>query len=645
MADLHEALKKLSPTTWTSTPHDNNGELPTYLTDIFTAAELLVNSVPPPPNGNSFATAQPQFTTPNSAKSSKDVHSSSARPAPPDAAHAALQKQWGKPMKYSQKDNPLNVALYKTAGHDRHGAWFARHQVMEGISFGKFEKALKREFPETLLVQGQPGAGAKRGLSADRRVERIDADVDGVGRMEVYQLSAQMPPPVSPRDFLTLLLSTDKGLTEKSGAELDSGKKHVPRSYMVVSRPLDHPDAPPRSSFVRGQYESVELIREIPLHVSKSTADLSKDGEVDPELNPVEWIMITRSDPAGGVPRFLVDRGTPGAMLTDVTKFLDWACAYEQVPDQDEDLELQLTNSAKMTEEMYAQQTGVAAGERTAAKPTEAPTPQVQEPAPQPSEETPRETPTPAVDGAPQPAPQPTEPGMLSNVMQSVGAGATSYAPAPVASFVNRQLGTDTPSQDLSDDDTSSTSSVDSFLSAREMRRLSTAPEAPPRASTENLSMRSVTSSTSLSNRDKKSMTPYEKDLHRLTQQREKLDQKLAKKREAEEEKLKSSAQKEQSEQDKARERMEREMRKTEDRHRKEIEKLEAKRSRRAQKAEERKKKREEGDKMSLVARERDEARGQRDFLKRENELLREQVEGLQRENNALAGRGECWQE
>jgi hypothetical protein len=66
---------------------------------------------------------------------------------------------------------------------------------------------------------------------------------------------------------------------------------------------------------VRGFYESVEMIREIPL----------PDG--DAETNPVEWIMITRSDPGGGIPRFMVERNVPSSICQDAVKFLDWACA------------------------------------------------------------------------------------------------------------------------------------------------------------------------------------------------------------------------------------------------------------------------------------------------------------------------------
>src|SRR5438045_9369657 len=161
---------------------------------------------------------------------------------------------------------------------------------------------------------------------------------------------------------------------------------------MVVSKPCKHPECPPREGFIRGEYESVEFIREIPskgkIRKSSSAGDIARqnvisslsdmgkeaairnakrtstfpmelgetegkksdyhtptltptDGEKDtseggrrrgrtisfaesrgqgakgelldvphgdeedPELNPVEWIMITRSDPGGNVPRWM----------------------------------------------------------------------------------------------------------------------------------------------------------------------------------------------------------------------------------------------------------------------------------------------------------------------------------------------------
>lgn len=90
---------------------------------------------------------------------------------------------------------------------------------------------------------------------------------------------------------------------------------------MVVSIPVSHPDAPPRTGMVRGYYESIEMIREIPLPGG------------DAETNPVEWIMVTRSDPGGGIPRFMVERNVPSSIVQDAVKFLNWACAKPENED------------------------------------------------------------------------------------------------------------------------------------------------------------------------------------------------------------------------------------------------------------------------------------------------------------------------
>ena len=44
-----------------------------------------------------------------------------------------------------------------------------------------------------------------------------------------------------------------------------SEDKEIPRHFMVVSKPCIHPDCPERDGFIRGQYQSVEFIREIPI--------------------------------------------------------------------------------------------------------------------------------------------------------------------------------------------------------------------------------------------------------------------------------------------------------------------------------------------------------------------------------------------
>jgi hypothetical protein len=152
---------------------------------------------------------------------------------------------------------------------------------------------------------------------------------------------------------------------------------------MIVSKPCIHPECPPRQGYIRGQYESVEIIREIPsdkptVKRTRSSIDLgndptgerqalaedmgreailraarkaaeNKDGRVrgtsvdsaparedpaqaaesalddDEEFSAaVEWLMVTRSDPGGSVPRFMIEKGTPGGIVTDAAKFVKW---------------------------------------------------------------------------------------------------------------------------------------------------------------------------------------------------------------------------------------------------------------------------------------------------------------------------------
>jgi len=66
-----------------------------------------------------------------------------------------------------------------------------------------------------------------------------------------------------------MLLTSDNALESHDGEE-------VPRHFMVVSKPCKHPDAAPRDGFIRGQYESVEFIREIPSKKPKKSASTTQ---------------------------------------------------------------------------------------------------------------------------------------------------------------------------------------------------------------------------------------------------------------------------------------------------------------------------------------------------------------------------------
>jgi len=179
MAELHKALECLRPKDFSDIPTDN---LEAFLPQILANAELIANSVPPPPNGTPYTSSQRTRTSPEPATSAADLTISEVRRPPVAKQHEELQKAWGKPLKLGNKDAATGMVVFKMAGHDRHGAWFARTGVHEGLGFAKWKRAMQREFLESLEVQGGPGEGNVRGIGADQRLE--DITVDGIGQLQ-----------------------------------------------------------------------------------------------------------------------------------------------------------------------------------------------------------------------------------------------------------------------------------------------------------------------------------------------------------------------------------------------------------------------------------------------------------------------------
>lgn len=590
MSELHRALEQLGPIDWADVPQDN---LEPFMKKLFESGELICNSVPPPPGGTDFDQSQPSHSNPDSAKSSKEITNSDARPPPPHPEHADLQKSWGKPLKLSAKENPLGISLFKMAAKDRHGAWFARRQVLEGISITKMRKAMQREFAESLAQSGGPGAGNVRGIGGDRKLAKKDAG--GVGRVEAYQLSAQFPGPTTPREFITLLLTSENALSSKTSQD----KSPIPRHYMVISKPLTHPDTPDREGYVKGSYESVEMIREIPLHPAQEKGDDTKNNEA--ELNPVEWIMITRSEPGGGIPRFMVERGTPSSVAADVSKFLDWACAKDEIPDPDAD-----EGKQQQAQEQTANESG--------------PPPA----APQQQQKT-----------QPQQPVQQQQGGILSSLTTAMEAGVEAYAPASVANMTHNYLHPEGQEVDTSDSSSSSDDSdANSFASARDHHSIAehqTSNGTGVAASSDTLSRASISSSVS-----PQGESHHDKELRKIDRDRAKLEAKTQKKRDAETTKLAQHKEKDPEGIAKYQEKHDQQMKKLDEKHEKELAKLDQKRDKEISKAQKKRSKRLDRDEQSRVARERDDFRHQVDMLKRENGLLRDQMADFQRENAIL---------
>jgi hypothetical protein len=722
MAALHNALKTLSPTDFTSVPTDDG--LKAVLTDTFADAQLLIDSIPIPPPASD---APPPITgrsrsntTSSMASTSSDISASSARSSPPAGDVEELQKQWGKPIKLNARDNPLGMSVYKLAGKDGKGAWFARRSVHEGLGFSKWKLGLEKEFPETMKVQGGPGEGNIRGIGGERRVEF--KEVEGVGKMEVYHLSAQFPGPTTPRDFVTLLLTSDSALSEGCGGE--SADKEIPRHFMVVSKPCIHPDTPEREGFIRGQYQSVEFIREIPIkkapRKSASTSDLldktigghtrqrsnssalgkeaivrnaankshhtdasehpstlspdtamasdpnlpthgrargktvsgsehtpgkgrdedwdSPGEEIDErESNPVEWIMLTRSDPGGSVPRFMVERGTPGSIVADASKFLDWACRID-VEELEDEVTPEPSESGDGVEphehqkhihrratdkSLHDYQTnGHLAGLDGVAEEDES----LSVPVPEQH----------AANGSL----YSTAMGALSAASAAVAAHTPSmiydHLPGHYHTEATMQIQPTIAPRRYSTSSTESTSSAGSFASALEHSE-----EYPPvidNSKTLDGDTFSTKTGDSASSRPL-ATTAQEKELQRLEDRKRQLNERLAKTREREMAKNRTDVEKEEANLAKAAERHQREVAKQEEKYKKEVAKLEAKKEKEAKKVEERRQKAAEKDEKVRILRELEEVKAERDLLRKEREILRVQVGELQAQNTAMAAR------
>ncbi|KIX06255.1 uncharacterized protein Z518_04230 [Rhinocladiella mackenziei CBS 650.93] len=708
MATLHSALKALAPCNFSDIPPKQE-ELDPFLTDLFSKVESIVESVPiPDPNPSH---RHRSYTTGSIASSASEVLVSTARSPPPPPEYAELQKEWGKPIKLSVKENPMGIAVYKLGSKDGKGAWFARRSVHEGLGFSRFKRGFEREFPASLAVQGAPGEGNIRGIGAETRVEEIT--VPNRGKLEVYRLSAQFPGPTTPRDFVTLLITSSKAMQQRGDAH--KVPELAPRHYMIVSKPCNHPQTRPRNGFIRGQYESVEFIREIPRKLKTTTSStdllhlghhrapspsLEKDvlrhnaeshgvpfghdhdhdnkhlrvdtgGSVhrelspgsrkrsatvgvpaspvktqdpsepyDPEENPVEWIMITRSDPGGSVPRFMVERGTPSSICADAQKFLDWACRWE---DDQEPLEKTDSRPDTRRRESFAswEANGTLAGIREHEESLQT-IEQLPPPVPKASES---QVAIPNREEQPNsiqhPPSSPSH--FLTTVTEALDSSATQVgrnqfpnhtpkgSPKLGVSQLNGpqdfpKLGVlqqaDTPNND---DDASSTISTTSFASA-DSRLVS---DEFPSISSKSLSERT----------ESQLLVQHDKELAKLSERKAAMDAKFAQQREKLSSQANKESEKEQNALKRAEVKHERELKKHEEKYQKEVAKLEWKKKKEDKKLAEKKRKQQDKDEKSRLTRERDEARAELELLKKERDIYSRQIHELQKENMALMAR------
>lgn len=479
----------------------------------------------------------------------------------------------------------------------------------------------------------------------------------------VFQLSAQFPGPVAPREFITCLMTTDAGLTEKSAphGEGMSDSKTIPRHWMVVSVPIDHPKAPARQGFVRGNYESVEMIREIPLTPSKSKSTpnlLNTDGSSgrgrargstigfaesrgesakgermdnhglagdDPETNPVEWIMVTRSDPGGGIPRFMVERGTPASITADAAKFLDWATNIEDTPDVDDSSPSATSQeqSQEQPEQHIERQStdySAAAGNGHLAGINQQGTKSESTFEPSRLDHT----------------------GVIASLTSAVQSGIELYAPMVVQNNLPEFMHPSS-RRGYDSDTSSSDDSFESFDDTVDFRTAYEGPRSPdPLASESDLSLFPDDSSgvtergIARIDTDSSEHVRYERELAKLTAKRKALDEKMEKVREDEMKRTRELSEKDEKDAEKTKEKIEKETKKHVNKYEKELAKLEQKKEKEARRLEDRRRKNRDKDQLSRVTRERNEYRRQVEILRRENELLHLQLGDSQNQNTLL---------
>ncbi|KAI0180444.1 hypothetical protein GGR52DRAFT_531347 [Hypoxylon sp. FL1284] len=662
MPSAHKAFEALGPINWDDIGQDH---LDTFLKDIFGDAQAIIDSIPISLSSSQRLSRQRSATDPN-APPLPDRKSKT-----PDVS-TQLKKEW-KEVKVNPRENPLGIDVYKLAAKDGKGAWFARHSLHDGLTFERWRLGMEKELDESLKVQGKPGDGSIRGIGADKRV--VNQIVENRGKVQVYQLSAQFPGPTTPRDFITLLLSTESAVDDAPG---------TPRHYMLVSKPCIHPECPPQQGYIRGQYESVEFIREIkiekPLRKTQSSIDLTNDdsaaaairnatenlgreatvrsahqaarsasppdeeggrrrgktiGAVDSVDGQsedgnyetlVEWMMVTRSDPGGSVPRFMIERGTPPGIAGDANKFVKWVTSksidgFTEDDNEDKELKRQATEAEAVVRKKGASTAEPTSNLTNGSRPV-------------------RSSPT---DGANETEEEPMPSGfygIIANALNAAATVAASHIPNPFGSAKGGDTDISDLSSDPPEDDASSFHSFHTVEDETVDDVASPKPEDSLVLTASNGGAASSHSTESLTARS----AQHEKELRKLEDRRRKMEEKLQRaqeralaKRSSEENG--SHPSREEAAVQKLREKHEREVAKQQEKYQRELRKLEAKRAAEQHKAEERRRKALEREEKGNLAMELNKARAERDVARKQVEMLKDQVGDLQAQNTMLVAR------
>lgn len=457
---------------------------------------------------------------------------------------------------------------------------------------------------------------------------------------------------------------------------------------MLVSKPCVHPECPPRQGYIRGQYESVEFIREIrvekPLRKTRSSIDLPNDEvaammrkttenlsreatvrsarqaadptnseggrkrgktigsadvgddreEDDHYETMIEWLMVTRSDPGGSVPRFMIERGTPPGIAGDANKLVKWISSksiddFAESESDNEDAKPK--HKVSNAERVDSEKTVIANSTSNTTHHSKAPRPS----ATKQTEEIEEQPGSVGVYG------------MIANALNAAASAAASRIPNPFGPVNGEDADTSDLASENQDDDESSIHSFHS-LEGEGIAENDNASQKPGESSTQltpsvtNGGAESTVSSESLAARST-APSHHEKELKKLEERKRKTEEKL---RRAQERALAKrgngeteSSQRDEAAVQKLREKHEREIAKQQEKYQREITKLEAKRASEQKKAEERRRKTLEREEKTTLAMELDKVRAERDIAHKQMEILKEQIGELQAQNTKLVAR------
>ena len=366
------------------------------------------------------------------------------------------------------------------------------------------------------------------------------------------------------------------------------------------------PSSPEQPARTRQRGKTVSFVETGASHAKEESTGTTKvDSEDEAEINPVEWIMVTRSDPGGSVPRFMVERGTPAGIVADAGKFLDWACKKEHEISPHVSKAATTSDPSVLTsKDLEANQAnGHLAGSKGSSAVNEPPE---------------------DVAAVPQ--------GLLASLANMAKEGVQSYAPQVIIDQLHgdpqpapEAMNTSIPDQAKDADDDLSISGT-SFASAEE-------------GYDDDTSAKSISSHSMKHTTESIDQSPHDKELAKLQDRKRTLDEKFAKSREKELKDKEDLTSKEQDRLRKAEEKHRREIEKQEAKYKREIAKLEAKRAKETAKEEERKKRELDKDEKARLAREKEELRQELEVTRKERDILRDQVGALQRENTSLVAR------